>query len=152
VTVACFTVANPLHAPLLAAIHAAAVSDTERWPETTFVGLLGQPASIGLIDPTGGFALARAAGGEAELLMLAVHPERRREGRARALLAAIEGAARGAGAMAMFLEVHEANLAARSLYDAAGYREVGVRSRYYADGGSARLLRRDLTRDGSAAG
>jgi ribosomal-protein-alanine N-acetyltransferase len=45
----------------------------------------------------------------------------------------------------MFLEVSERNAAARALYAAAGFAEVGRRRRYYADGADALVLRRDLT-------
>jgi ribosomal-protein-alanine N-acetyltransferase len=45
----------------------------------------------------------------------------------------------------MFLEVAEANAAARALYAAAGFAEVGRRRRYYADGGDALVLRRGLS-------
>jgi [ribosomal protein S18]-alanine N-acetyltransferase len=40
----------------------------------------------------------------------------------------------------IWLEVHEQNLAAIQLYQKMGFREVGKRPRYYADGGSAILL------------
>jgi ribosomal-protein-alanine N-acetyltransferase len=48
------------------------------------------------------------------------------------------------GAVAMFLEVAEGNAAARALYGAAGFAEAGRRRRYYADGGDALVLRREL--------
>jgi ribosomal-protein-alanine N-acetyltransferase len=44
----------------------------------------------------------------------------------------------------MFLEVSEANGAARALYAAAGFEEAGRRRRYYADGSDALVLRRAL--------
>ena len=142
--------ATALHANALAAIHAKADPVGEHWSAAAFATLLGQPGVVALIDPAGGLVLSRVAGDEAELLMLSVLPAVRRQGRAQALLCAAEAVMRDAGARAMFLEVHARNLAARSLYDVAGYREVGRRRRYYADGADAVVMRRDLTSGGSA--
>lgn len=44
---------------------------------------------------------------------------------------------------ALWLEVHEANYAARQLYEGAGFREVGRRPKYYGDGGAAILYNLD---------
>ncbi len=63
-----------LHAAALAAIHAAAFPPGERWDAAAFAGLLATPGTFGLLDERGGFVLARQAGGEAELLTLAVLP------------------------------------------------------------------------------
>jgi ribosomal-protein-alanine N-acetyltransferase len=48
------------------------------------------------------------------------------------------------GAAAMFLEVSDRNAAARALYAASGFAEVGRRRRYYADGANALVLSRAL--------
>ncbi|KAG2441755.1 hypothetical protein HXX76_003368 [Chlamydomonas incerta] len=55
---------------------------------------------------------------------MAVDPKFRRQGIARALLAACEEAARGAGLREASLHVREADTAARALYDSAGYAVV----------------------------
>ena len=78
-----------------------------------------------------GFALYRAAAGEAELLTISVMPEARRSGIGAGLLAACEDGARASGAARLFLEVAAGNLAARALYGRAGYRECGRRKGYY---------------------
>lgn len=41
---------------------------------------------------------------------------------------------------AIWLEVHEANHAAQALYERMGFREVGRRPKYYADGATAILF------------
>ena len=71
-------------------------------------------------------------------------PARRRGGLGRALLAAAEahvGRRRRAGRVPGGVEE---NAAARALYAAAGYREIGRRSRYYPDGTDALVLARPL--------
>ena len=78
-----------------------------------------------------GFVLARYAGGEMEVLNLAVVQPTRRTGAGRALVAAAleEGEARGASRA--FLEVRESNSAAQSFYASLGFAVVGRRPRYY---------------------
>lgn len=80
-----------------------------------------------------GFALGRAVAGEAELLMLAVHPDARRRGVGRRLLAAFAAEAAARGASELHLEVGETNAAARALYAAEGWSESGRRRGYYRD-------------------
>lgn len=75
----------------------------------------------------GFLALRPTAGGEAEVLNLAVEPARRRQGVAKRMLArAIEGRFEE-----LYLEVRESNAAALQLYESAGFRRVGVRPKYY---------------------
>jgi ribosomal-protein-alanine N-acetyltransferase len=69
---------------------------------------------------------------EAHVHNLAVVPEWRRHGLARRLLAlTLEIAARN-GARSAHLEVRAGNAAARGLYRAMGFREVGTRRGYYS--------------------
>ena len=75
-----------------------------------------------------GFLVARRlAEGESEILNLAVSPEARRKGVARALVQAF---LRDAGGV-VFLEVRESNEAARNLYKSIGFKELGTRREYY---------------------
>ncbi len=128
----------------MAAIHAGCFPPDARWDAAALASLAAQPGAFALIDPDGGFVLGRVAGDEAEILMLAVLPERRRQGRARALLRAAMRQGAGAGARALFLEVAQANGAALALYAGEGFRPVGHRPAYYAGGGDALVLRRAL--------
>ena len=95
-----------------------------------------------------GFILSRLAGGEAEILSVAVASARRGRGLARALLNLHLRRLAGLGASAVFLEVDEDNEPARRLYQRAGFREVGRRPGYYQQGrdkaATALVLRRDL--------
>ena len=132
------------HAAALAAIHASAFPPGARWGPDAMVLQLDQPGAFGLIDPDGAMLLARVAADQAEILTLAVAPPIRRQGSARALLAQAHALAAAAGAVSMFLEVALGNAPAQALYTAAGYREVGRRPRYYADGTDAIVLALDL--------
>lgn len=129
----------------LAALYAAAFSDDGRgWTSDEIAALV--PPGLALVAEDG-FALISVAGDEAELLTLAVAPEARRKGRGRALTEAAMGAARASGAAEMFLEVAADNTAARALYEALGFGQVGARKGYYrrADGRmDAMILRRTL--------
>lgn len=91
-----------------------------------------------------GFLVARAVAGEAELLTLAVAPEARRQGVARALMGDFYAAATARGATVAFLEVASDNAPARALYLGDGWIEAGLRRNYYAPGIDAILMRRDL--------
>lgn len=95
-----------------------------------FSSLLATPSCF-LCETDGGFAMGRAVAGEAELLTLAVDPDRRREGLGRDLLRRFEETAADHGAETAFLEVAAGNVAARALYAKAGWQETGRRKSYY---------------------
>ncbi len=86
-----------------------------------------------------GFVLARAAGGECEIITICVLADARRQGAASGLVRAATGEAAARGAVRVFLEVAENNDAALSLYSAEGFEPVGRRKGYYrgADGQGA---------------
>jgi len=75
-------------------------------------------------------AWRQTAPDEAELLNLGVDPEFRRQGVARALLAALSSVASGT----LFLEVAADNTAAIELYKKLGWQGIGVRPGYYGQG------------------
>jgi len=136
--------AGAAHAAALAAVHQAAFPPGQRWGADAMALQLALPGVLALIDPRGGMAMLRVAADEAELLTLAVMPDRHHQGIGRALLAAASREAAACGAASLFLEVATRNAAARGLYAAQGFVEVGRRRRYYADGDDALVLRRDL--------
>lgn len=114
----------------LARLHSAGFTEGRPWQATEFESLLASPTCF-LVSYDGAFALGRAVGGEAELLTLVTHPTQRRRGLGRACLADFEAMARARHAFSAFLEVAEDNVAARALYDQAGYAGVAVRPDYY---------------------
>jgi ribosomal-protein-alanine N-acetyltransferase len=136
--------ATPAHAAVMAAIHAAAFPPGQRWGPDAMALELALPGVFALVDPRGGMILARVAADEAEILTLAVLPESRRHGIARALLEEAAAVAATHGAASLFLEVALRNAPARALYAAAGFAEIGRRRRYYADGDDAMVMRRTL--------
>jgi ribosomal-protein-alanine N-acetyltransferase len=115
----------------LAALHRLAFTDTPRpWSAPEFDALLRAPTTL-LATCEGGFALGRIAGPEAELLTLAVHPGRRRQGLGTALVDDFAAQAAGRGAEDCVLEVAVTNAAARALYGRLGFVPVGRRPGYY---------------------
>jgi [ribosomal protein S18]-alanine N-acetyltransferase len=70
---------------------------------------------------------------EVHVLNVGTALEARRRGVGRALMRAAEEAGRVRGARLSTLEVRRSNAAAIALYDALGYRQVGVRPNYYAE-------------------
>ncbi len=136
--------AGPLHAAALSAIHERAFPPDEAWDERIIAGQLSQPGVFGLVDTEGGMLLARVAADEAEILTIAVVPERRQRGVGAGLMAAAATEAARRGAKALFLEVSTRNPAARGLYQRLGFVQVGSRRGYYADGTDALVLRKAL--------
>jgi len=106
----------------------------EAWTRGQCLGILALPGvwmTIAMIDGApAGFALSRAVVDEAELLLLAVRPARRRRGVATALLRSVISDAAANGAVRVHLEVREGNDAVK-LYQTTGFRKVGERRNYY---------------------
>jgi ribosomal-protein-alanine N-acetyltransferase len=141
--------ASAAEAPAMAAVHAAAFD--EPWREDEFEDLLEGAGIFGFLaldEAPLGMVLCRVAADEMEILTLAVDPQVRRRGVAKALVAAALGAARQAGAVESFLEVAVDNAAAAALYAGLGFRREGVRRGYYDRGAhgsmDALVMRLDL--------
>ena len=118
----------------LAALHAAAFTEPRPWTAAEFASLLAAPGVFLLTAPDAllmGRTLGPGPGAEAELLTLAVHPNARRQGHARALLPRFEAEAGARGADRAFLEVMATNAPALALYQGAGWRAAGRRPGYY---------------------
>jgi [ribosomal protein S18]-alanine N-acetyltransferase len=77
---------------------------------------------------------------ELHILNIAVHPAFRKRGHASALARHIVDVAKANKVRVLLLEVRVTNTAARSLYQKLGFRQVGVRPRYYADNGEDAVL------------
>lgn len=108
----------------------------QQWPEGQFVSCdfrnkpLGYLCSVRLID------------GGARIMMFAVHPYFRGQGKGTELLNALISRARMECLRYITLEVREENYASRKFYREKGFVEVDTLYRYYSDGGTG--IRMDL--------
>jgi ribosomal-protein-alanine N-acetyltransferase len=121
----------------LAAIRAiqAASPEAAQWAVTDYLQYDLFVATQGV--RVAGFLAARPlAPGECEILNLAVAPDCRRQGLARALLAALLESFSGA----IYLEVRASNRAARSLYNSMGFEELTERPEYYQSPSEAAIV------------
>ena len=84
-----------------------------------------------------GFMLVWHVADELHVHNVAVHPQHRRKGIARALMNEVTRYMNEFGVSRSWLEVRKSNDAARRLYESFGYEVVGERAAYYADGEDA---------------
>ena len=138
-----FIEAGVAHGSAIAVLHKRCFD--ESWTASTVRQILGLPGAFGLLAVEKGekgendadapcllgFALCRTAGGECELLSIAVAPPTRNRGLGAALLSGMVDRARERAISRMFLEVAEDNVIAQRLYRAHGFRQVGRRANYY---------------------
>lgn len=107
----------------------------DAWSEKSILETLEQPNSICLIvekaGRTAGYLLAYTAAGEAEIARIAVMKEFQRQGAARALLNELEAVCGSEGIGRILLDVRSGNMAARALYENSGFKEDGIRQKFY---------------------
>jgi ribosomal-protein-alanine N-acetyltransferase len=101
--------------------------------------------AVGDDDTVVGYVVAMQFDEVVDLHRIAVVPEVRRTGVARALLDAVLGAAARSGARRMLLEVSDGNEAALRFYAGVGFEEIDRRRAYYRDGTDALVLQLPLT-------
>ncbi|HJC33022.1 MAG TPA: tRNA (adenosine(37)-N6)-threonylcarbamoyltransferase complex dimerization subunit type 1 TsaB [Candidatus Mediterraneibacter faecipullorum] len=107
----------------------------DAWSEKSILETLEQTNTICLIAEkagrTAGYLLAYTAADEAEIARIAVVKELQRQGAARALLAELESVCGSEGVKKILLDVRSGNGAARALYTSTGFKEDGIRQRFY---------------------
>lgn len=107
----------------------------DAWSEKSILETLEQTNTICLIAEkagrTAGYLLAYTAADEAEIARIAVVKELQRQGAARALLAELESVCGSEGIKKILLDVRSGNSAARALYAGTGFKEDGIRQRFY---------------------
>jgi ribosomal-protein-alanine N-acetyltransferase len=107
------------------------------WSEDSIKTMLEHPASTSLVAVTGnpkvvtGFVIGQLAADEAEILSIGVAPDWQRLGLGKKLVEGLVRAAQRGEAKRLFLEVADDNVAARKLYNALGFKELGRRKSYY---------------------
>ncbi len=110
---------------------------SDAWSEKSILETLDQTNTICLIAEkagrTAGYLLAYTAADEAEIARIAVVKELQRQGAARALLTELESVCGSEGIKKILLDVRSGNSAARALYANAGFKEDGIRQRFYED-------------------
>lgn len=102
------------------------------------------PGAPGPDDRVVGYAATSIVADLAELQRIAVAATHRRTGIASDLLVRVEREARSRHADRLLLEVREDNAVACAFYAARGFAEIDRRPRYYADGTTAVVLRKEL--------
>lgn len=95
-------------------------------PDVCFVFVIRTKES-----PVAGFCAFWRVADQIHINNLAIRPELRRRGLGRILLQQVLQEAERLGARLATLEVRRSNVAARRLYEGAGFRLAGVRSSYY---------------------
>ena len=124
----------------------------EPWTEGMFADSLQANYKAGVLRHRSGqimgYALQMFAPDVAHLLTIAIAPEWQKQGLGRLLLAWTEQKVLEAGLSAQMLEVRVSNQAARALYEAQSYQQIGLRKGYYkgVDGQSedALVLQKNL--------
>ena len=121
------------------------------WSKKSLTSELANPLANTIIAKSSrnssvyGYSCCKIIVPEAELLRIAITPECRRQGTARALLDEIFKLLHLQQVTTVFLEVSETNQAALALYKKSGFLVTGSRPGYYDQGTTAALLlQRDL--------
>ena len=121
---------------------AAGLRDAPHWPQSAYITALdptSTPRRIALVavnEQSGrmaGFAVASLHPPQAELESIAVREEVHRQGIGSRLLAQLEDELRAAAVSELLLEVRDSNHTATAFYRVLGWKQSGLRSRYYAD-------------------
>lgn len=119
----------------LAALHAAAFPAGQAWAQGALQDLLRLDTTLALAKEVDGklasFILVQCAADEAEILTLATHPSRQRQGIAARLLAQCLSDLRRRDVETWFLEVAEDNPGAIAFYERFGFAQTGTRPGYY---------------------
>ena len=131
-----------------AALHAECFPN-KKWSAADFSELKESGAEIVMSD--NGFIVWRVAADEAEIITIGVLPAARRMGVASALVRIMESELAKKKIERVFLEVAKDNAAAIGLYEKNGFRQVGLRPKYY-DGKDGIIMAKELGKKPCVAG
>ncbi|MFV0453190.1 MAG: GNAT family N-acetyltransferase [Propioniciclava sp.] len=138
------TVATPSDLDALAGLERDAFVD-RRWSRAAWAEAVSSARGQVLVarDPVAvGVIALTVVEDVADLDRLAVDTAHRRSGIGDALLSRGLTAVRAAGAQRVLLEVENTNAAARALYTARGFVDIGTRRHYYGPGRDAVIMER----------
>src|SRR5690625_87238 len=121
-----------------------------RWTKAMFLGELNAPLRHYRVAEAGGQIRGYAGitlGETAQVMTIGVHPEHRRQGIGRMLLADLLRAAKDFGAREVILEVRVDARGPQALYEEFGFVPFGVRKNYYqSEGIDALIMHKNLRR------
>ena len=104
------------------------------WSDTIFRDCLKAGYTCELVrldDELVGYGILQTAAEEGHVLNLCIDEAHQRRGFARLLLEHLVARATAAEARVVFLEVRPSNPRAKTLYERAGFNEIGLRKAYY---------------------
>lgn len=118
------------------------------WSEKSIASELENPLALWLVAVEGdsvlGYVGAQSVLGEADMMNLAVSPGVRRQGIGQALVKELIRLLTREEVRSLTLEVRASNTPAAALYEKLGFRQVGLRPRYYENPTEdARILRKE---------
>ena len=123
--------------------HASAVAELEKvcfsspWSEDSILSECSNPLSLWIVALENGHLLgyvgSQTVMGEADMMNLAVVPDRRREGIGDELVSQLVKALKDRDAYSLTLEVRASNQPALGLYERKGFVQVGRRPNYYRE-------------------
>lgn len=139
-----------------------AVAELERlsfpipWKREYFATEVGIPHRFNKVARTpqgdlAGYVFCAFAGGEVHVNKIAVAPGWRRQGVARLLMREVLDLSARIEAEEIYLEVRPSNVPARNFYLSLGFRDVGRRAQYYADGEDALVMSLFLPRPAASS-
>lgn len=133
--------------PAIAALERICFSDP--WSENSIASELENPLSYWLVaDDNGciaGYVGSQSVLDAADMMNIAVSPDYRRRGVAKALVDELILYLQEKRVIALLLEVRVSNVAAISLYQKMGFQQVGYRPKYYRNPREdALILRKEL--------
>ena len=124
-----------------AVLHEACFTEGDNWSAFSFRDMLSQPSTLGLATGAGGaldgFVLFQRTPPDAEMLTLAVAPDKRRNGLASLLLKHAGQLLGQYGTDRLLLDVAADNQGAIAFYTAHGFTQDGRRKAYYNRPGGA---------------
>ena len=124
---------NEHHVPQIALLERECFADP--WSEQSIASELHNPLSLWLVAQEGqtllGYVGSQTCLDETDMMNVAVHPDFRRQGVARALILALTEELKKRGSHCLTLEVRASNDPAPALYESLGFVLVGTRRNYY---------------------